>query len=349
MPDPLVVVKMREFKEGLLLQEAAQMEEMARRWIQVEEALEAQITALAQDLSRLKAAGLSPTQGQLYRMERYRRLLLQAQQEVDRYAGYAEDLIARQQAIYAGLGVQHAAEAIDAAIYPRIAPYFDRLPVSAVEHMVGLAGNGAPLGELLRSRMVRDAAGFPLPGVWERLTEALIRGTALGWNPNKVARLMRDDLAEGLQKALTIARTEQLRVYREASRLQYRESGIISGYKRLTAHDDRVCAACLADEGHLYVLEDAMEDHPQGRCIAVPVVDWMAIAGVELEPIEWLRGEEWLLTQGEGVQLSILGRGHYDAWQAGAFEFGQLVTRTFDPVWGGGLRVTPLKELLATG
>ena len=43
MPDPAVVIASREFKRGLLLRERMQMEEMARRWLDVEAALEAQI------------------------------------------------------------------------------------------------------------------------------------------------------------------------------------------------------------------------------------------------------------------------------------------------------------------
>ena len=79
--------------------------------------------------------------------------------------------------------------------------------------------------------------------VLDRLGRTLIVGTAQGWNPRKTAARMKGDLAGGLQKALTIARSEQMRVYREATRAQYERSGVVSGQRRLSAHDDRVCPA----------------------------------------------------------------------------------------------------------
>jgi hypothetical protein len=340
MPDPAVVVAMREFKRGLLLREAAQMQEMARRWLELERALEAQIAALTEELSRMGAAGEAISRARLYRLERYQRLLAQTQREVRRYATWAEGEIGRQQATLARLGLEHASQAIQLSYWPSVGAYFDRLPREAVEYMVGLAGDGAPLGELLKLRMVRDAAGRPLPGVWERLTEMLIRGTGQGWNPRKTARAMRDDLAEGLNKAMVIARTEQMRVYREVSRQQYEYSGVVKGQKRLTAHDGRVCPACIADEGTVYPLGSTISDHPQGRCTSVPIV-------VGLPEVEWTGGEQWFRQQDGATQRAILGPGRFEAWQAGQFEFAALTTHTYDPTWGGGVRPTPLEQLVA--
>lgn len=351
MPDPAVVVAMREFKAGLLVREALQMQEMARHWLVVEQALEAQISALTQEIASMRAAGETVTRARLYRLRRYQRLLAQATSEFENYAAYAADLIEEQQRILASLGVDHAYRAIQYSYWPSMRVALDRLPISQIEYMVGLAGNGAPLGELLKERMIQASGAF------ERLTGTLIQGTAQGWNPRKTARRMQGDLAAGLQKALLIARSEQMRVYRTANLEQMRQSGVVEGWKRLVAHDGRVCAACLADEKTLYKLEEEVEDHPGGRCVPVPVVKGMP-------EVDWLSGEDWLrnpdpesrmrilernkdFTTWEDVQRAILGKGRYEAWVAGQFEFSQLVTRRYDPVWGGSITPTPLKELVA--
>ena len=202
-------------------------------------------------------------------------------------------------------------------------------------NIVGIAGNGRPLGELLRNRMVtRDA------DVWQRLVDNLVRGTALGRNPRDVARAMRDDLAGGLNKALVIARTEGLRPYREASRAQYEASGVVTGQKRLCAHDGRVCGACLADEGTVYGLGEVIPDHPNGRCTGVPIVTGMP-------ETRWTAGEGWFQEQPQEVQVSILGQAKWQAYQEQRFKFADLVTHTHDATWGGGLTPTPLSKLVS--
>lgn len=339
MSDPVVVIAMREFKAGLIAREDAQMRAMAAQWLRVEQALEAQIAALADELARMREAGEAIGQSALYRLERYRRLLAQIRSEFAGYVSYADHELTRYQSEMATLGLDHSVQAIQLSYWPGVGAYFDRLPVDAIERIVGLAGDGQPLGDLLKARMIRDADGTELAGVWERLTQTLIDGTVQGINPRDVARLMRDDLAGGLNKALVIARTEGLRPYREMSRAQYEASGVVTGQKRLTAHDHRVCGACLADEGTLYSIHAIISDHPQGRCTGVPVVR-------DMPEVRWQAGEVWFREQDRETQRSILGAAHWEAWSEGAFAFSQLVTRTRDPVWGAGLTPTPLSELI---
>ena len=267
MPDPAVVVAMRQFKAGLLAQEAAQMQEMAARWVIIERRLEADILALAEEVAAMRQAGQAVNVGKLYRLDRYKKLLVQTNNEMLGYVKYLDGRIAEAQARMAQLGISNASQAIRYAAWPQVIQTFDVLPISAVEYMVGNAANGAPLGELLKLRMIRDAEGNVLPGVWDRLTTTLVNGTGLGWNPRKTARVMRADLAQGLDKALVISRTETLRVYRESSRAQYQESGVVEGQRRLAAHDDRTCAACLMADGEILGLNETMYDHVQGRCV----------------------------------------------------------------------------------
>jgi hypothetical protein len=139
---------------------------------------------------------------------------------------------------------------------------------------------------------------------------------------------------------MTIARSEQLRVYRMAGLEQYQRSGVVRGQKRLATHDGRVCAACIADEGTLYELDAVIADHPSGRCTGVPVVQGMP-------EVSWTGGEAWFRGQPEGIQREILGDGRWEAWSKGQFQFGQLVTHTEDRTWGGGIVPTALDKLVA--
>ncbi len=338
MPEPLVVQAMRAFKAQLLKSEAQQMQQMAQRWLGVEMALSSQIDALAAEVAALQAAGKTVNKRLVYKLDRTKRLLVQATAEFNKYAAYADGTISQHQDIFGTLGKRNATEAIQLSYLPTIDVEFARLPIEAVQNMVGIAGNGMPLGELLKLRMVVDANGQPLPGVWDKLIQTLVDSTAMGKNPRETALAMMDALTGGLNKALVIARTEQLRVYRQASADQYRISGVVTGQKRLTAHDARVCPACIADEGTIYPVGVAMPDHPQGRCTGVPVLK-------TLPPIKWLSGEKWFNQQPESTQRAILGPGRLDAWKSGAFAFKDLVIHTHSKEWGGGLATRPLSEL----
>ena len=330
-PEAAVVTATREFKAGLLAHEHVQMSAMADRWLLVEQRLDAEINLLARELEERRLAGRPLTPGQLARMQRYRSLKAQTREQFAEYAEYADSEVVKQQQALAELGLSHASQAIQLSSPAGVGAYFDRLPVDAVQHMVGLSGEGKPIGNLLRRRMIGEDTS------WARLTEALLQGTARGWNPRKTAREMRDCLAEGLQKALVIARTEQLRVYRMAGVEQYKASGIVEGQKRLCAHDGRVCGACLGDDGTIYTLDEIIPDHPNGRCTSVPLVMGMP------EP-EWEVGAQWLATQDRDIQRSVLGP-LWEPWHDGQVDLRQLAVRTDHEIWGGGLRLPSFKEL----
>lgn len=337
MAEAAVVKTARAFKVSLESQEAAQMRAMARYWITVEESLDGQVTALAEQIAKLAAEGKPVSVGKLYRLERYKKLLIQTQTEFLRYADYAERVITQKQEELWQLGLSDSMQMLEKTT---IRVGFDRLAVGAVEQMVGsiagTAGDGGSLGNLLRLRMVKDATGAPLPGVLERLQKTLMNAMAQGWNPRKTAGKMKDDLSAGLDKALQIARTEQMRAYREASLQTARAAKTVSGVQRLCAHNDRTCLACLADEGTIYPLDTGVPDHVQGRCAGVFV-----IAG---EEHQFVKGEEWISKQDEATQRAIMGGKRYDLWKQGQ-PFGDFATTTQHDVWGGGIKVTNIKDL----
>lgn len=324
---------MRQHKLALLAREDRQMFEMANRWLQIETAVEGQMTLLAQELMQERLAGRAISQAKLYRMDRYKRLIGELREEIDRYNGYATGVITIQQREWGQLGLDHAVQAIQLSYYETGAAValFGKVPYRAVENMVGLLGNGRPLRTLLNEAFGESAMG---------VSDALIQGTALGWNPNKTARAMRDGLARGLGRELTIARTEQIRVYRESGRQQYEESGVVDGFVRIAAHQPRTCMACLAAEGEFYRVKDSLRDHPNGRCSTIPKV-----AGIPLAAFQ--KGDAWFRQQPEAVQRQMMGAEKHKAWKGHRFAFKDLAHTTHNATWGDGVRVATLGELVA--
>lgn len=328
MPESEVIRVMRSFKKDLLAGERAQTQAMASAWLKVERRLSSQMDALAYEMDAIKRDGGTVTQEMLMTNVRYRELLVQLTDELEGYTGYAERTIEDRQRQLARLGIGHAESAVRAQ---SVTAGFNRLPVEAVQHLVGLSGDGTPLANLLTASWPLSAHG---------MTQELINGVALGYNPRKTAKLMAQGAQGSLQRMTVIARTEQLRVYRTANLESYKASGVVTSYQRLATHDRRVCAACLMDEGTVYQLDEEMPEHPQGRCTLVPVVEGVPRA-------KWQQGQEWFEQQDQATQMDILGKGRYYAWQNGDYELGELVTVKANAVWGDSLQVTPLKELVS--
>lgn len=215
-----------------------------------------------------------------------------------------------------------------------------RLPVSAVNHLIGRSSNGKPLGELLST----------LPGdAGKELRTVLIAGLASGKNPREIARDARDSLGGDTARALTIARTEILGAYRASSQMTYQDNtDVVTGWQ-WSAEDD-ACAMCIAMSGEVFDTEDALDSHPScRRCVMVPqTVSWQSMGyDVPDTSVTVPSGEETFAGQSDAFQLKVLGPGKYEAYKSGAISLKDLVQTTHSSQWGAGRREASLKDALA--
>lgn len=322
MPEPLVISLANQFRAALLRRETTQMQEMATRWLQVERVLDLAFTALA-----FEAQANGPlNDAKLAQMERYRAMLAQVQAELARYDQYAATLMTAEQGKNLTQGIDDGNALLSAA---GATPGY-RISMAAVEFAAGFAGDGTPLYKLLQAGYGDTAAA---------ITQQLVTGVAMGINPVTNARRMRDAFGMAFDRSLLIARTEQIRPYRMASLGQYKESGVVRGYRRVASKSLRTCIACLISDGQFYSLDVPFEEHPQGRCTAIPVV-------IGMPEIEYETGKVWFMKQQESVQRQLMGVGKFSAWKAGKFDLDQIVKRHEDETWGNSLVPTPLADLL---
>lgn len=323
-----IVDTMNRFRREVQAGEDAAVAQMAQRWLQVERNLQDSAENAARILLDARRAGRVITPGMLLRHERFVSLLAQAQAQVRRFAPEAASIITNRQRTLAGLGIDHAGQAINTVAANAT---FNRLPVAALENLFGIAGDGSPLRDLLE-----DSYG---PGA-DGILDEMVRGVSLGKNPVAIARaIVRQGLSRSLDRMIILARTETLRVYRTASLESYKASGIVHGYKRIASRSVRSCAACIMSDGRFFTLDVPFAEHVQGRCTMVP-----AVIGAP-EPT-WQYGREWFEDQPADTQRTILGPGRYDAWRAGRFDLDALVTTHHNQTWGDSLVPTPLKDLV---
>lgn len=338
-----IVRVLREQKARLLAHEEGMVQAMAARWMGVEQALQSEMLMVSLEIQKMVEAGETVSAMKIAQLERVQILLEQAQVEHGRYVSWLNELVRGEQERLGAEGLQDARVALETAGGATLdngrlgqgigagRPY-RLLPVEAIENMMGLAGDGSPVMELLRLTYRDGATG---------LMQALINGTAKGLNPVEVARGMRNGFGMGYDRALKTARTEILRVYREASRMQYEESGVVKGYIRMSARDRRVCMACLMADGTFYPVGTTFEEHVCGRCTLGPVTMGTGYPG-------YVNGKEWFQGLDAEWQRELMGGRYFEAWQAGEYELDRLVKRVENPVWGAALQVRPLRELVGS-
>lgn len=333
MPDePMVVRMLREFREALGMAEDQLMLEMGRRWLEIEQRLEGDILALALEVERRKAAKETITQQMIWRSERYQKIKGQLQAEIRKYnQDYAIARIGKAQIQAGQLGLKAANDGIQAVFWDAgaVGPYWNRVNVEAVEAMAGLLSNGAPL----RSLLVRD-----YPEALDGLVNSLMNGIARGLGPGAVAHEMVDGMGMGLDRAILIARTEMAKSYRMASTEQYRESGVVSGFRRLVSQET-ACIGCLMLDGETFDVESELDDHPAGKCIAVPIVKLVA-------PPQWTTGKEWFEGLDPEEQKARMGGERFELWKEGKFQLKDLARKSVSETWGECPRVATVEELV---
>ena len=252
---PDVIRILYEFRHGIQLKEDAMLDDMATRWLMIENRLDADITALAYELQRLKDEGKIITESVVLQSQRYKALREQIQREIEKYnREYAVGMVTDQQTAYAKMGIDAAQTAMRSAM-GTIGYNFNLINLDAVASMIGFAGNGSPLYTLLQKDYGDAVHG---------LTNALINGIARGYGPVKTAREMANGFGMGLDRAILIARTETIRSYRTATTEQYRRSGAVTGYRRLV-WKPTACMACLMRDGEFFEVEEELTDHPAGK------------------------------------------------------------------------------------
>jgi len=320
---------------------------LVRSYARIQGQLVLEIDSLLADIAARRVAGKSIAKAQVRKLERYQRLIEETGRQLTLYGGVVEDEVLTGQLDMAELAVRQAPEllAVRLAEVPErvrnsILATFGRMPAEAVTAMVGALQEGSPLLPVLARFGPEHAMRFQ---------ELLLTGLASGKNPRTVARELRNGLGVPLTDALRITRTEMLRAHRMATHASYRaNSHVVSGWTWFAALDDKTCMACVAMHGTKHGNDETLDDHPNGRCVAIP--DTVSFADLGFQGIDEVvpeleSGEDWFARQPESVQRDMMGPSKFEAWQDGAVSLSDLAVRREDPDWGGMVTEASLKEL----
>lgn len=319
---------------------------LLRDYQRVEGRLRLHVAALARQIEDARAAGVEVRPGWLFAQARYRALIEDLHEQTLEFARSAASTITTAQnsavdvAADAAPDLAVAAAGAGPATGPAVVrSAFDRVPEHALRAMVGLAGDGTPLGDLLAALA---------PDSVQQVRDALAFGVATGKNPRVIAREVRQASGTTLGRALTISRTETMRAYRDASGESFRQSRVVDSWIWHASLGPRTCPVCIAMHGTEHPVTEQLESHPNCRCTMVPrTLSWEQLGyhGIpdrrpRIEP-----GPDVFARMSRARQRAVLGRARFDAFVAGDLRLQDVPRRTRSARWGGGLRQANLAEL----
>ena len=332
------------FRAALLSREARAQAEVLRAY---EAAWESIAEQLADLTGRLESTGdASSVRIEQERLRELERQVVEAILEVGRTAG---DVVVREQAALVRAAERHAAAMTEAQASKGsaavVAANFNNLPVDVIERLVGVASDGSPVRESF-DRLARDL-GLE---TGQRVTQALVRGAAVGANPVEIARRVRREAdAKGdnamrqpavVRRLNQAVRTESYRALREATRETYKENEqIVRKWRWVAALSPSTCSVCWSMHGKVFPLDVPLQSHPACRCILAPVIH-----GADEE---FKTGEATFAELEEGYQRQVLGDKTYDLYARGQVGLSDLVGKRKHPQWGEGLFRRSYKELAA--
>lgn len=139
------------------------------------------------------------------------------------------------------------------------------------------------------------------------------------------------------QRLQQVAHRNQPRIYRFSNTEQYRQSGVVVGFRRLV-YKPTACFACLMMDGDFYELDQELWDHPAGKCTSVPCLS-------KNDEIDWETGREWFENLDPEQQKEILGLSRFAAWKEGKAFLADFVGMRHNDVWGSAPAVRSLAEI----
>ncbi len=321
------------FKADLLADDVTARNRLVGVYGSAYQRLAPEVERVAQKIQRARDAGDTPSTAWLYRVGRLSQLQEQAAREMVNFGAQAEDLITAAQRQTAERGGQEAEELTRVALGEGgidVHVPWNRVPKEALKDLVGNLSDGSPLSDLFNQYGPAAATG---------LKDTLTTGLVAGWNPRRIATAFREDMAQNLNRALVVARTETLRVYRESTRRSFEaNSDVVDGWVWLATLTTRTCPCCWAMNGTFHGNDETLDGHPCCRCCQVPKTKSAKELGLGDETTSVADdiplGETVFAQLSEFEQHAILGPRGYQLYSTGQVHLSDFVGRKENQAWG---------------
>lgn len=335
----------QQFRDRLLADDRSAAASLTRSYGAAYERIQTDLDSVRSRLQELREQGVPANEWQylVTREGRLQVLRTRVLDEISTFGQQAQLIIggaigkATEQGSEAALAMMDTALPAGIAVSPSALPGQEptalipeevRLATGAIERVTAATQPAGAITQLL--------AGLA-PAAADSVSDSLVSGIALGRNPRQIARDIRDALGGNLTRALTIARTETLRAYREASRAEYNANAdVLDGWVWVADLSPRTCSACWAQHGSEHPLDEIMATHPNCRCTMAPLTKpWSELGfGDTPDSVRITPGRDEFKKLPAGDQRRILGDRTYAAWRGKQITLDDVVVRKDSPVWG---------------
>ena len=322
--------------------------EATRRLIESYKRVYAEIRAKAEALVLEAIASKEPlSSAAIRKLDRYVQLQKSMRTELGRYGAVVDDVVGVAQAKGVEKGSE-AAQQLMLDMFPEevrasIVPVLQRMPKEAVAAMVGALQKDSPLASITLAKWGEKTSRI----VSERLVSGLTRGIGSRKTAREIMAALDDPLGMPLTHALRIARTETNRAFRSATKESYkRNPHIVRGWiwGANINGDPSPCLACWAMHGTKHKVDEDLNDHPNGRCVQLPITPTFREMGLDVdEPDNNVpTGADEFAKLPEAKQRELLGPTRYEQYAAGKLDFESLATTRHSDEWGDTIGVAAI-------
>lgn len=317
--DPLTELAKKQ-RAALLAREHVAERQLIAALAETWDTIQGELSDLMDAISQAKANGAEVDIAWIRSYHRLNDLRTQIEQRLMLYALSSESLIFDLEDDAIRMALANAEELMIAALGTPppalqqigVSSLFNRLPDEAITTMIGNLQAGSPLRALLQS-LAGEAAN--------KAYDAMVNAIALGYSPARLAGELESVLGVSLSRALTIARTETLRAYRQANiDTFYRNRDVVTKWVWSAQLSTRTCVVCWSMHGSEHPVTEAFGSHPNCRCVPVPKTKSWEELGFEGIPDTRPRieqGADAFAQLSREEQLEILGPAKYDLYERG--------------------------------
>jgi SPP1 gp7 family putative phage head morphogenesis protein len=284
----------------------------------------------------LQDQGIEVDVRMLVELEEYRRLVDIIQTTISQYASTVDAVTRGNIPQALSLAAQHAEQA---GLELMFQPHHPEAFVAATAAL----DPRSPLAKVLESYAGQVFTAQEAERAVALAKRALLTAVAAGWHPSTAAKLLREALATSAYRAQRLARTEILRAYRSGTLELYRQSQVVRRWRWVASLSPRTCGACLAMHGQVLELEDTVFDHPNGRCVAVPLTERdLPLVGTAQDTLP--DGWAWFWQQSFEERDRLLGPLRHEALRRGYIGYNDIYHVRRTP-FGKTLGIKPLEQV----